>query len=152
VGENCGELVEEAAKSRVVAANFVVVINVGYAPAQIGALRRDTHASELLAGIVDLPAVDVLLDWGRIIGEGIQLVEGAKAASQGLDGVVDATGLGLVGEMEGDNSKVSAANADGMVLSKDGRHRSVDTRRDHRVCDPHLFDAALAFGRSFRVG
>lgn len=99
-----------------------------------------------------MPAIDVLLDWGRVVGKGIQLGVGAKAASQSLDRVVDATGLTLVGEMEGDKSKVSAAKADGVVLSEDGGHGSVDTRGDHGVCDPHLFHTALRFGRRFRVG
>lgn len=99
-----------------------------------------------------MPAIDILLDWGRIVGEGIQLVERTKAASQGLDGVVDAAGLGLVGEVEGDKGKVSAAKADGVVLSEDGGHGSVDTRGNHGVCDPHLFHAALTLGRRFRIG
>lgn len=99
-----------------------------------------------------MPAIDILLDWGRIVGEGIQLVERTKAASQGLDGVVDAAGLGLVGEVEGDKGKVSAAKADGVVLSEDGGHGSVDTRGNHGICDPHLFHAALTLGRRFRIG
>ena len=99
-----------------------------------------------------MPTVDVLFDWRRVVGESIQLCERAEAASQGLDGVVDATCLSLVGEMKGDKGKVSAAKTDGVVLSEDGGHGSVDTRGDHGVCDPHLFDATLRFGRRFRVG
>jgi len=99
-----------------------------------------------------LPAVDVLLDRGRVVGKSIQLVERAEATSQCLDGVVDAAGLGLVGEVESDKGKVSAAKADGVVLSEDGGHGSVDARGNHGVCNPHLFNAALALRRRFRVG
>ena len=99
-----------------------------------------------------MPAVDVLLDRGRVVGKSIQLVERAEATSQCLDGVVDAAGLGLVGEVESDKGKVSAAKADGVVLSEDGGHGPVDTRGNHGVCDPHLFDTTLALERRFRIG
>lgn len=129
------------------AAYFVVAIDVGQAPASIGTLGRDAHALILLASIVDLPAIDVLLNRGRIVGESIQLIERAKATSQSLDAVVDTAGLRFVGEVEGDKGKVSTTQANGVVLAKDGGHGSVDTRRDHGVCDPHLFDTAFGLGR-----
>lgn len=90
-------------------AYFVVAIDISQAPASIGTFGRNAHAPVLLAGIINLPAIDVLLNRRRVVGKSIQLVVRAKATSQSLDAVVDTASLSLIGEVEGDKGKVSTA-------------------------------------------
>lgn len=112
-------------ESRVGVAESVVLVDGGDPPALVRQLLAYALAPELGSRIVDVPAVDLLLVLQGFVTEGIQLLDGAQLASASLDEVVGFSGDLVVGEVEGNEREVSAAQANRGRLAGCWRRRAI---------------------------